>query len=146
MTIEKILLGFSPKAENILPALKKVNAGFGYIDEEKAEKIAAYFSVPISQLYETATFYDLINTKKQPALTIKVCFSTHCALKDAKKIIVEIENVLHVKLGDENNPKFRLGKMSCVGRCGEGPVVMVNNKVYERVTVVMVRGMLEEYL
>ena len=146
MTIEKILLGFSPKVENILPALKEVSAVFGYVDEEKSEKIADYFSVPSSQIYETATFYDLINTKKQPALKIKVCFSTHCALKDAGKIINEIENILHIKAGDENNPNIKLEKVSCLGRCGDGPVVVINDKVYERVTVASVRGMMEEWI
>ncbi|MFA7319190.1 MAG: NAD(P)H-dependent oxidoreductase subunit E [Parcubacteria group bacterium] len=146
LTVEKILLEFSPSANNILPALKRICAAFGYVDGENAEKIADYFSVPKSQIYETASFFDLINTEKPSACTVRVCFSTHCALKDSKKIIAEIENILHVKLGDVNHPKLKLEMMSCVGRCGEGPIVMVNDKVYEKVTVAGVYGMLEEYL
>lgn len=146
MTIEKILLEFSPRASNILPALRQISAVFGYLDAKNAEKVADYFSIPKSKVYETASFYDLISIKKPQLLTVKVCFSTHCALQDAKKIIGEIEKILHIKLGDANHPKFKLEMMSCVGRCGEGPIVMVNGKVYERVTTSSVHGMLEEYL
>ncbi len=146
LTVEKILLEFSPRAENILPAIRQISLVFGYVDEEKTGKIADYFSVTKTQIYETASFYDNINTEKQPPFVVRVCFSTHCALSDAKKIIAEIENILHIKLGDVNHPKFKLEMMSCVGRCGEGPVVMVNGKVYERVTVSSVYEMLEEYL
>lgn len=146
MTIEKILFEFSPKAENILPTLRKVSEVFGYVDEENAEKIAAYFSTSKSQIYETASFYDLIKTQKPAACTIRVCFSTHCALKDAARIIAEIENILHIKAGDSNHPKFKLEMASCMGRCGDGPIVVVNDRVYEKVTVSGVYGMLEEYL
>lgn len=146
LTIEKILLDFSPSAGNILPVIQKVSAAFGYVDEKNAEKIADYFSITKSQVYETASFYDLTKTKKSSQMMIQVCFSTHCALNHAAEIIAEIENILHIKAGDENHPKFQLEKISCVGRCGEGPIVIVNGKVYERVMVAMVRGMLEEWI
>ncbi len=146
MTIEKILLEFSPVAENILPALKKINADFGFIDKLNAQKVADYFSTSLSKIYETASFYDAINIQKQPKVTIKVCFSTHCALKDAAKIITEIEKILQIKAGDTNRLNFKLERISCLGRCGEGPIVVVNDKIYEKVTVGSVRGILEEYM
>lgn len=146
LTVEKILLEFSPSANNILPAICKINSTFGHIDNARAEKIADYFSVSKSEIYETASFYDLVNTEKPTTFTVKVCFSTHCALKEAKRIIAEIENILHIKLGDMNHSKFRLEMTSCMGRCADGPIIMVNDKVYERVTVGGVRVILEEYL
>ena len=146
LTIEKILLDFSPSADNILPVIQKISAVFGYVDEGSAEKIADYFSIPKSQIYETASFYDLTRTEKPSPVTIQVCFSTHCVLNRAVEIITEIEKILHIKAGDENHPKFKLEKISCVGRCGEGPIVIINDKVFERVATATVQEMLEEYL
>jgi len=146
LTVEKILLEFPPSAVNILPAIKKIDEAFGYVSRENATALAEYFSVPESKIYEAASFYDLVDTEKPVFCTVKVCFSTHCVLNEAKGIIAEIENILHIKLGDTNHPKFRLEMTDCIGRCGDGPIVMVNDKVYERVAVSSVRGMLEEYL
>lgn len=146
MTIEKILLDFDPEMKNLLPALKKISASFGYIDEIDAQKIAEYFSVPLSKIFETASFYDLIKTKKQPSLVIQVCSGANCAIESAYKIIREIENQLHIKAGDEFNPKAKLEVISCLGQCGSGPVVVVNGNVFTRVTTSSIDGILRGYL
>lgn len=146
MTTEKILLNYEPIVSNLLPALKEASAVFGYVSRKDAQKIADYFSVSLSKVFETASFYDLVNVERQPNMVVKVCSGTHCAVKDSLKLIAEIENRLHIKAGDGNNPKIKLEIISCIGRCGEGPIVIVNDKVYEKVTVNMVGGILEEYL
>ena len=144
-TIEKILLEFVPEAKNLLPALKKISASFGYISEMDAKKIADYFELPLAKVYETASFYDLLSTKVQSRLEIKVCSGGDCVLGNSVEIIREIENYFRIKAGDEFHPKVRLEKISCLGRCGEGPIMMVNGKVYEKVTVSGVHRILSEW-
>lgn len=145
-TTEKILLGYDPEPKNILPALKEISAGFAYISEKDAQKAARYFSVPLSKVYETASFYDQIKTEKKPLAVIQVCGSTHCAISKSFEIVSEIENYFHIKAGDENNSKVKLEIISCLGRCGEGPIVVINDKVYSNVTRSSVVGILEEWL
>ena len=145
-TPEKILLGYDPLLQNLLPALKAISAAFGYVSEIDAQKSADYFEIPLSKVYETATFYDLINTIKQPSLTIKVCFSTNCALSGSSAIIKEIEKHFHIKAEDENNPRIKLEIVSCMGMCGEGPIVVVNEKIYKQVTTDAVHGILTEWM
>lgn len=144
-SVEKILLEFDPKAENLLPALKKISATFDYISEKEARKVATYFNLSLTQVFETASFYDLIEVKKQPPLVVKVCSGTNCTIDESRKIIREIENLFHIKEGDEFNPKVKLEVMSCLGRCGEGPVVIVNGNVYIKVTTSGVDDILESY-
>jgi NADH:ubiquinone oxidoreductase subunit E len=145
-TVEKILLKYDPDITNLLPALKEISAAFGYVSRADAGKIAAYFSVPLSKVFETATFYDEIKVRKDPALVIEVCSSSNCALGNSLKVIKEIENIFHIKEGDDFNPKVRLKAISCLGRCGEGPIIIVNGKVYANVTTSLVHGILAEYL
>ena len=145
-TAEKILLEFDPITENILPALKEISAAFDYISGENAEKIADYFSVPLTKIYETASFYDLIKIKKQPPLVIQICSSANCALNNSLKIVREIENIFKIKAKDENNPKVKLKIISCLGRCGEGPIVVINDKVYTSVSVSSIHEILKEWI
>ncbi|HRY82638.1 MAG TPA: NAD(P)H-dependent oxidoreductase subunit E [Candidatus Moranbacteria bacterium] len=135
-TIQKILLEFEPKVENLLPALKKTSATFGYVSEEDAQKIAGYFSIPQSKVFETASFYDLVKTKKQPQILIQVCSSANCAVNNSFEIIREIENSFKIKAEE----------ISCLGKCGEGPIMIVNGKIYEKVNLSKLRDILEEYL
>ena len=144
-TIEKILLEFDPEAKNLLLALKKINASFGYISEADAGKVADYFELPLAKVYETASFYDLIETKKTANLEIKVCSGGDCVLGNSAEIIREIENYFRIKAGDEFHPKVRLEKISCLGRCAEGPIVVVNGKAYEKVTKSSIYEILDKY-
>jgi len=145
-TIEKILLEFDPENINLLPALKKISAAFGHISEKDMQKVADYFEVPFSKAYETASFYDQIQIKKQPNLVIKVCSGANCAINDSFTVIKEIENYFKIKAGDEFNQKVKLETISCLGQCGEGPIMVINNKVYNNVTQSSVHGILEKWL
>jgi NADH-quinone oxidoreductase subunit E len=143
---EKILLEFDPQKNNLLLALKKINAVFGYISKDTAEKVAEYFSLPISQIYETASFYDLINLEKTADLVIKICSGADCVLGGANKIISEIENYFKIKAGDKFNPKISLEIVSCLGMCSQGPVVVINGKIFEKVTTSRLYEILNEYV
>jgi len=145
-TVEKILLEFDPEPKNLLPALKNISAAFGYIDESEAEKVSLYFGVPPAKVYEKASFYDLIRTRKQPGLSIQVCSGANCAVKSAYKVIREIENQLHIKEGDGFNQKVKLEVISCLGQCGNGPVVIVNGNVFTKVSLGSVAGILKNYI
>ena len=144
-TAEKILLEFDPEAKNLLPALKKISADFGYVSPSDAEKAADYFSLSLSRVYETASFYDEIKTKKQPDLVIQVCSGADCAMNSSFGIVSEIENYFRIKAGDEFNPKVKLEVISCLERCEEGPIVVINGKIYSQVTVSGVHRILEEW-
>ena len=65
VTIQSIILGFEPEVKNLLPALKKISAVFGYVSEKDVKIIADYFGVSESKIFETASFYDEIKTEKQ---------------------------------------------------------------------------------
>lgn len=144
ITTEKILLEFDPEKRNLLPALKKVSAAFGYISELNAQKTADYFKLPLSKVYETASFYDQINVEKKADLVIQICSSPDCALGGSLKIVKEIENYFRIKAGSDSNPKIKLEMISCLGRCGEGPIMTVGDKVYTNVTKSSIYGILEK--
>ena len=137
---------FDPRKNNLLLALKEINANFGCISEDNAKKIAEYFSLPLSQIYETASFYDLINLEKTVDLTIKVCSGADCVLGGANKVILEIENYFRIKLGDKFNPKISLEIVSCLGMCAQGPIMIINGKTFEKVTTSRMYEILNEYV
>ena len=136
MTVQKNLLEFESRAENLLPALKKISAVFGYVSEKDINIIAEYFYLSPAKVFETASFYNQINTKQPPQILIQVCSSANCAVNNSFEIIKEIENSFKVKVEE----------ISCLGRCSEGPVMIINGKVYERVSKSSVHEILKEWL
>lgn len=144
-TIEKFLLGFEPEKKNVLPAIQAINAAFFEVDIKAAQKVADYFGVSLAKIYEVASFYDNIKIGKHAELRIQVCSGGNCSSKIAFLVIREIENIFHIKEGDVFNPRISLEVISCLGRCGEGPIMVVNDKLYTRVTPSGVHEILKEY-
>ena len=79
-------------------------------------------------------FYDLLKIKKEAPLMVKICSGGNCAVGNAFKVIQAVERYLGVKVGDDFNPQKRIEIVSCLGRCGEGPIVIINDKIFEKVT------------
>jgi len=136
ITVQKILLEFESKAENLLPALKKISAVFGYISKNEIDLIADYFSLSPTKVFETASFYNQISTEKPPQVLIQVCSSANCSMNNSFEIIKEIESVFKIKVEE----------ISCLGRCAEGPIMVVNGKIYEKVSKSSVHEILKEYI
>ncbi len=146
MTIQKILLRFPPEKKNILRSIKAVNEDFGWVSDEAVGKIARYFQVSESRIFSVASFYDEINLNNKPvAVTVEICDGTNCQTKNADKIVEKIESFFKIRSGDFNK-NLHLKRMSCVGRCLEGPILKINKKIYTRMTADKAISLIESNL
>lgn len=145
MTIEKILLSTEPKKENLLKVIRKTNKHFGFFSSRAVKLTARHFDLEEMEVYSAASFYDQINTKKPPQLKIQVCDGANCQTKGVDKIIEAIEAFSNQKEGDDNNPKLKIERMSCLGRCLQGPNVIINGTIYEKMDTGKVIEILGQY-
>ena len=146
MGIQKILLLFEPKVENLLAVLKEIQKENGYIGKKEGEEIAEYFSLPLARIFSAASFYDLLKTRKESKKLIKVCSGGPCLGEKSMEIVRQIEMMLKIELENDAHPKYKLELMSCVGLCDRGPVVMVGEQVFEKVRPETVDDLISNYL
>ena len=73
------------------------------------------------------------------------CGNSNCAVNNSFQIIKTVEKILGVKAGDDFNPKKKIEIVSCLGKCGEGPIMIVNGKVFEKIKPAKVQEILEKY-
>ena len=132
-TLQKILLEFEPHPRQLLPVLKRVNSVFGYVSQEQIYQIAEYFSVSPSEAFSALSFYDNLRISKKPNVEIKVCLSAPCEMLGASKVLSEIERFLGARVDRDKTAKLEILSTSCQGRCQRGPVVIVNDNVYDHV-------------
>lgn len=144
MPITKILLKFEPKKENLLKAIKEINYQEGFISEKTVEILARYFSIKPVEVFSVASFYDEIKVEKPTKILIQICNSANCCLKNSDAIIEVIENFFHQKSGDENQ-KIKIEKISCLGRCLQGPNVVINGTIYEKMNTAKIIEILRQY-
>jgi NADH-quinone oxidoreductase subunit E len=133
--IEEILSRYPVKRSALLPLLYLAQREAGYISEEAMKEIAGLLRLTPPQVYETATFYTMLNLKPVGKFHLQVCKSLMCALVGSDTLIGWLEKKLGIKAGETSKDGlFTLSKVECLGACGTGPMMQINDDYYERLT------------
>lgn len=120
----------SLKKKNLLRAIKDINKNFGWFGKEALDEAASHFGMTAAEVYSAASFYDEINLEEPPQLTVQICNSANCQSKGVDSMISELEAFFNGRAGHGGKLKFE--KISCLGRCLEGPVMRVNGTFYTK--------------
>ena len=133
--IDDILSRYPVKRSALLPLLYLAQREQGYITEAAMQEIAGMLKLTPPQVYETATFYTMLNLKPVGKFHLQVCKSLMCALVGSDTVIGWISAKLGIKPG-ETTPDhlFTLSIVECLAACGTGPMMQVNDDYYERLT------------
>lgn len=146
MTLEKILLDHQPSRDKLLPVLKRIQKENGFVSSEAIEACADYFQLKPAEVYSAASFYDHIDTSSPTDVRIMVCDGSNCSTKRAEEVIAEIERLTGRKVGDDFDPKIKIRRESCFGLCTRGPVVKINEVIFEKITPEIIDDILAPYI
>ena len=117
----------------------------GFITKNIIKALSDYLSVSEIDIYEVATFYTMINTVPVGKNVIAVCNNVSCMLRGSDQILSYIENKLKLKVGESTSDnKFYLkDEIECLAACNGGPMMQINHKNYENLTLEKVDQILE---
>jgi NADH-quinone oxidoreductase subunit E len=139
---DAIFGGFQSKEEELIPLLQRVQIVQGFISVEAMKKIAAYLRIPESRVFSVATFYAQFRFAPKGKKHIMLCRGTACHVKNAPKILEELENHLGIRSGETRSDlEFSLETVACIGACSLAPCIVVNDEVKANLTPKMVKKM-----
>ena len=133
--LKAILSSYKGRKEELIPILQEVQTELGYLQEEAMLEIARFTGVPESRVYAVATFYAQFRFTPIGKRHVMVCRGTACHVRGAVRILNEVERQLGIKEG-ETTPDlgYSLETVACIGACGLSPCIMINKKVYAKMT------------
>jgi NADH-quinone oxidoreductase subunit E len=133
--IASILSRYPVKRSALIPLLYLAQREEGYITETAMKEIAGLLRLTPPQVYETATFYTMLNLKKVGTFHIQVCKSLMCALVGSDTVIGWIKRKLGIGPGETTaDGLFTLTAVECLAACGTAPMMQINDDYYERLT------------
>lgn len=143
--MRQIIEGYPKEPRYLLAALQDIQENHTYLSVESMKMVAEYLGVPESRVFSVATFYKALSLVPQGKKVIKVCNGTACHLRGAPKLVEALEKELGIKNGETTDDGlFTIQTVNCVGACAMAPVVMVNDRVYGKVTISQVSEIIEE--
>ena len=133
--IAELLARYPVKRSALLPLLYLAQQEQGYVTESAMQEIAGILKLTPPQVYETTTFYTMLNLKPVGKFHIQVCKSLMCALVGSDQLIGWIHAKLGIKPGGTTADKlFTLSAVECLAACGTAPMMQINDDYYERLT------------
>lgn len=130
----------------LMMILSDVQKEFGYIPLEAQEIISEKIGIPVSEIYGVVTFYSFFSLKPKGKYIIGCCLGTACYVKGAQQIIDKFSEILGIGAGETTDDGlFSIDALRCIGACGIAPAVTINGKVYPKMSVDKVAGVVEEY-
>lgn len=128
----KILDGFDPRRENLIPILQRMQARLGFIPMKGMEAVAGFLRMPVGEIYGVATFYNQFRLVPPGKYQIRVCTGTACHVKRSYVILEEWKRRLGIQEGQTTEDRlFGLETVPCVGCCALAPVVVIRHDSQE---------------
>ena len=99
----------------------------------------------MAEIYGVVTFYSFFSLKPKGKFIIGCCLGTACYVKGAQQVIDKFSEILGIKPGETTEDGlFTIDALRCIGACGIAPAVSINGKVYPKVEVKAVPGIINE--
>lgn len=130
----------------LIPILNEINRKMGYLPSYALEEVARLTQTPKSQVFSVATFYQMLSTDEMGEHVIRFCESAPCHVVGGRQVWQRLQEELHLQPGQTSpDRKWSLVTVSCLGVCGVGPVLIVDDDMYGNVTPDMIPEILARY-
>ena len=144
--VREIINHYKGKTGVLIQTLHEAQQVVGYLPREIQAMIAEGLDIPLSEVYSVVTFYALFSLKPKGRNVISVCKGTACYVKGADAIMEKLEEDLEIRGEDTTDDgRFSVEIVRCMGACGLGPVVRVNEDIYARVKPDRMKEVLDGY-
>lgn len=132
--VEKVAAAHTPR-EAAVDVMKDLQRYYGWLTDEAVDEAAEILGLSPLQVDELATFYEMIYRRPVGKKVIHVCDSISCWSTGCDAILDYLQATLGVEAGGTTGDgMFTLIPCSCLGNCGEGPTMMIGERLYGKLT------------
>ncbi len=134
--IEQLKKQYGNDRSALLPILHAMQDKYGFISDRIMQTTAHALNIHPVEVEGVASFYSFFETKeKLGKYVIRLCQTISCDLAGKKQVARQLENELGIKFGETTRDgMFTLKYTNCLGMCDQGPAMLVNDRLFAKVT------------
>lgn len=142
--LEPLLSAASPEELNWINLLQQVQDIYGYVPPEALSVISERCQVPLARLTGIISFYAQFRLQPPGKYQILICNGTACHVNNAAKIAEAVAKAVRVMEGKVSaDGLFYWEKVACLGCCSLAPAMMINGRVYGKLTPQIVADIID---
>ena len=139
--VSNLLRGIKFKRDELIEYLHLLQDNFGVLYDKHLVALSTITNLPLSEIYEVATFYAHFNIVKnsdtfEPIKVVRVCESLTCELFGAQKLLSDLKS--------SENKNIKLVPGPCMGRCDVAPTVCVGKNYVDNASASKVEKVIQE--
>ena len=144
-SIEKWVQQYGANRSALIPVLQEVQRRHGHIYEYVMQVVADILDIHPVEVYSVASFYSFLGHNPKGRFIIRLCRTVSCEMQDKERVARQLENDLGISFGETTpDGNFTLEWANCLGMCDQGPALLINERIYTKVTPEKVHDILEE--
>ena len=134
--IARDIIGRYPRPKSaLIPLLHLAQEQDGYVTNDGMAHIAELLGLQPSEVYGTASFYEMFKFEQVGRYCINICTNISCQLVGAYELLEHAEEHLGVRVGSTTEDGlFTLEDVECIAACTEAPALQVNYRYRYNVT------------
>jgi len=142
--IQSIIDRYGADRGFLVPILQDVQRELNYLPEEALGLVSALLRVPVSAVFEVATFYKAFSLTPRGRHQLSLCLGTACHVRGAPLIESRIERTLDLASGQTSSDlEFTFETVNCLGACALGPILVVDGEYHGQVTLAKTNSILQ---
>ncbi len=131
---------------SLIGILQDIQGEMNYLSRKALVQVANSLDLPLTRIYEVATFYKAFSLEPRGKHTIQVCLGTACHVRGGSRVLDYLENRLEVKPGETTRDlSFTLESVNCLGACALGPMMVIDKKYYGKINTNKIESILKKY-
>ncbi len=134
--IKKIILDYGSDKGFLVPILQDIQKELNYLPQKALQAVSVFLNIPVSRIYEVATFYKAFSLTPRGRHQLALCLGTACHVRNAPQIQSHIERVLDLPAGQTSaDLEFTFETVNCLGACALGPILTVDGEYHGQMTL-----------
>ncbi len=133
--IEQLVNKYGFSRSSLLPILQDIQRKHKAVPDFAQQEVARLLDIHPVEVYSVVSFYSFFNTKQKGKNLVRLCQTITCDLAGKKSVARALEREIGIKFGETTKDnKITLEYVNCLGMCDQGPALLVNERVYSKVT------------
>jgi NADH-quinone oxidoreductase subunit E len=144
--IDQIMAKYPNDPSSLIQILIEIQNENRWLPKEALQKLSRKLNVPMSRIQHIITFYKAFSVVPKGRHEIHVCTGTACHVRGAPRLLSTIQDLTGIKPGEtDQDLKFSLDTVNCVGCCALGPVIVVDGEYHGNMAPAKSEDVLKKY-
>jgi NADH-quinone oxidoreductase E subunit len=133
--IENLVKLYGTDRSALMPILQAIQREHKYISDYAQQEVARLLDIHPVEVFSVISFYSFLHSEPQGRNIVRLCKTIVCDLAGKDEVEKAIKRELNIEVGQTTKDKnITLEFTNCLGMCDQGPAMMVNDKVFTKLT------------